>query len=153
VAHNGLQREFLLRHELAHVALGSRDDESPRWLVEGAAEYVSRTQYSAEQQRRMAAYVVSALGTSTPVLVNGAEFYDYPDLSYELAATACTYLAATRGRQSLWDLMDAFTAERPRLGQVEQLSAAQVDAVLLREIGLDNRRLARAAVAWATGAG
>jgi hypothetical protein len=151
VAHNGLRREFLLRHELAHVALGSRDDESPRWLVEGAAEYVSWTQYTAEQQRRMAAYVVAYVGTSTPVLVNGAEFYAYPDANYMLAATACTYLAATRGRQSLWDLMDAFTAERPRLGQAEQLSATQVDAVLLREIGLDNRGLARAAVAWATG--
>ena len=47
VAHNSLRREFLLRHELAHVALASRDDHSPRWLAEGAAEYVSRTQYPA----------------------------------------------------------------------------------------------------------
>jgi len=151
VAHNSLRREFLLRHELAHVALGSRDDASPRWLVEGAAEYVSRTEYTAEQQRRMAAYVVAYLDTSTAVLVNGAEFYAYPDLNYLLAATACTYLAATRGRQSLWDLMDAFAAERPRLGQAEPLSATQIDAVLLREIGLDNRGLALAAVAWAIG--
>jgi hypothetical protein len=151
VAHNSLQREFLLRHELAHVALGSRDDQSPRWLVEGAAEYVSRTDYTAEQQRRMAAYVATYLDTSTPVLVNGPEFYSSADVNYLLAATACTYLAATRGRQSLWDLMDAFTAERPRLGQVEELSATQVDAVLLREIGLDNRGLASAAVAWALG--
>lgn len=153
VAHNSLQREFLLRHELAHVALGSRDDESPRWLVEGAAEYVSRTEYTAEQQRRMAALVAAYLDTSTPVLVNGPEFYSGADLNYLLAATACTYLAATRGSQSLWDLMDAFTAERPRLGQVEALSAAQVDAVLLREIGLDNQGLALAAVAWALGGG
>ena len=151
VAHNSLQREFLLRHELTHVALGSRDDESPRWLVEGAAEYVSRTEYTAEQQRRMAAYVVAYLGTSTPVLVNGPEFYSSADTNYLLAATACTYLAATRGAQSLWDLMDAFTAERPRLGQVEQLSATQVDAVLLREIGLDSSELARDAVAWSIG--
>jgi hypothetical protein len=153
VAHNSLRREFLLRHELAHVALATRDDASPLWLVEGAAEYVSRTQYSAEQQRSVAAYVVAYLGTSIPALANGAEFYANPDINYELAATACAYLAATRGRQTLWDLMDAFAAERPRLGQAEPLSAAQADAVLRREIGLDNQGLTRAAVAWATGVG
>lgn len=149
-AHNSLKREFLLRHELAHVALGSRDDESPRWLVEGAAEYVSRTQYPDDQQRLMAAYVVTYLGTSTPVLADGADFYASPDLNYELAGTTCTYLAATRGPGALWDLMDAFTAERQRLGQADALSPTQVDAVLLREIGLDSRGLARAAVRWAT---
>ena len=153
VAHNGLQREHLLRHELAHVALATRDDESPRWLVEGSAEYVARSEYPVEQQRHMAAYVVAYLGTSTPALANGADFYADPDINYELAATVCTYLAATRGKQSLWDLMDAFTVERPRLGQVDPLSATQVDAALLREIGLDSRGLARAAVAWAAGSG
>lgn len=151
VAHNGSQREFLLRHELTHVALGSRDDESPRWLAEGAAEHVSWTQYPAEQQRLMAAYVTVYLDTSTPSLANGTEFYVNPHLNYQLAATVCTYLAATRGTQTLWDLMDAFAAERPRLGQTEPLSATQTDALLLREIGLDSRGLARAAVAWATG--
>lgn len=150
VAHNELQREFLLRHELAHVALARRDDQSPRWLAEGAAEYVSRSHYSAAQQRRMAAYVLSYLGSPVPVLANGTEFYADADASYGLAGAACTYLAATRGAQSLWALMDAFTAERRRLGQAAPLSATQVDAVLLREIGLDGRALARAAVAWAT---
>ncbi|QIK77071.1 hypothetical protein [Nocardioides piscis] len=151
VAHNGLQREFLLRHEVAHVALGTKDAASPTWLVEGAAEYVSRTHYSAEQRRRMAAYVVARLGTAVPALANGVDFYAVPELSYELAAAACTYLAATRGPESLWDLMDAFTAERPRLGQAGPLTAAQVDAVLRREIGLDNAGLARAAAVWAVG--
>ena len=149
VAHNSLQREFLLRHELAHVALGSRDDASPRWLTEGAAEYVSRTEYTADQQRLMAGYVARYLNTTDPVLVNGAEFYSNPDLNYQLAAAACTFLAATRGTQTLWDLMDAFSAERPRLGQAAPLSAEQIDAVLLREIGLDSRGLARTAIVWA----
>ena len=112
VAHNGLQREFLLRHELAHVALASRDDQSPRWLTEGAAEYVSRSHYSAAQQRRMAAYVLSFLDTSAPVLADGAEFYVDAEANYALAAAACTYLVATRGPQVLWRLMDAFTAEQ-----------------------------------------
>ncbi len=153
VAHNSLKREFLLRHELAHVALASRDDASPRWLAEGSAEYVSRTQYPARRQRLMSAYDVIPLLGSVPALANGTEFYADPDTHYALAAAACTYLAATRGSQSLWDLMDAYAAERARLGQAGPLSAAQVDAVLLREVGLDNPGLARAAVAWAIGRG
>ncbi len=151
MAHNGLQREFLLRHELTHVALASRDDQSPRWLTEGAAEYVSRSPYSAAQQRRMAAYVLSYLDTAAPVLADGAEFYVDAEANYALAAAVCTYLAATRGPQVLWDLMDAFTAERSQ--RAGDLSAAQVDAVLLREIGLDERGLVGAALTWAVTGG
>lgn len=150
VAHDGLQREFLLRHELTHIALADRDDHSPRWLVEGAAEYVSRSHYPAEQQRLMVAYVLAYLGDAAPVLADGMDFYAHPDASYGMAATVCTYLAATRGAQVLWDLMDAFTAQWRRAGQ---LTAAQVDAVLLREVGLDRRGLVRTAVSWAAAGG
>jgi hypothetical protein len=149
VAHDGLQREFLLRHELTHVALASRDDHSPRWLSEGAAEYVSRSQYPVEQQRLMAAYVLAYLGDPAPVLAEGLDFYARADASYGLAAAMCTYLVATRGAQVLWDLMDAFTAARLRAAQDGPLTTAQVDAVLLRRVGLDQQGLARAAVAWA----
>ena len=34
-------RDRLIRHELVHVALGSRDDRIPVWLSEGLAEYLS----------------------------------------------------------------------------------------------------------------
>lgn len=150
VAHNGLQREFLLRHELTHVALAGRDDQSPRWLTEGAAEYVSRSHYPVAQQRRMAAYVLSFLDTSAPVLADGVEFYADAEANYALAAAVCTYLVATRGPEVLWDLMDAFTAERfDRPRRAEALSAAQIDAVLVREIGLDERELIGAALTWA----
>lgn len=149
VAHNSLHREFLLRHELAHVALGSRDDASPRWLTEGAAEYVSRTQYSVAQQRRMASYAVEYFGLTAPFLVNGSGFYADPNLNYEVASIACTYLASTRGPETLWSLMDAFTADRDLM----PMSAAQIDAILQREIGLDSVGLARAAVAWAAAGG
>lgn len=149
VAHNSLHREFLLRHELAHVALGSRDDASPRWLTEGAAEYVSRTQYSVAQQRRMASYAVEYFGLKAPFLVNGSDFYADPNLNYEVASIACTYLASTRGPETLWSLMDAFTADRDLM----PMSAAQIDAILQREIGLDSIGLARAAVAWAAAGG
>ncbi|UUZ59999.1 hypothetical protein [Nocardioides sp. B-3] len=147
VVHNSLNREFLLPHELTHVALGSRDDASPRWLSEGAAEYVSRTQYSVEEQRRMAGFAADYLGITDPVPVNGTDFYANPNVSYETASIACTYLAVTRGEQTLWDLMDAFTTAG------RGLSAAQVDAIVQREIGLDTATLARDAVAWAAAAG
>lgn len=147
VVHNSLKREFLLPHELAHVALGTRDDASPRWLTEGAAEYVSRTAFSVEEQREMAGFAVDYLDITAPFLVNGSDFYANPNVNYETASAACTYLAATRGPETLWALMDAFTAAGPGL------SAAQVDAVLLREIGVDSAVLARAAITWANGRG
>lgn len=149
VVHNSLQREFLLPHELTHVALGSRDDASPRWLTEGAAEYVSRSEYSVEQQRRMAGFAMTYLGVTAPVLVNGSDFYANPNTNYEVAAAACTYLAVTRGEDVLWDLMDAFTAEADQM----PMSAAQIDAILEREIGLDSPTLARESVAWAAAVG
>ena len=38
---SGSGRGRLIRHELTHVALGSRADHVPTWLSEGLAEYVS----------------------------------------------------------------------------------------------------------------
>jgi hypothetical protein len=120
-------------------------------LVEGAAEQVSWTQYPAARQRQLAGYVAAYLAGTVPDLADGAELYARPDLGYALAATACPSLAATRGEPRLWELMDAFTAERARLGWSGAVTGAQADAVLVREIGLDSRELARRAVAWATG--
>lgn len=152
-AHNGLQREFLLRHELAHVALAARDDHSPQWLVEGAAGYVESSHYSFEQQRAMAAYSLSGVGSEVQPLANGGEFYANPELSYALAAAACTYLVQTRGPDVLWELMDAFAEEDRRQGPGSGMSAEAADAVLVRETGLDNAGLTVAALGWAAGAG
>jgi hypothetical protein len=153
VAHNGLQREFLLRHELAHVALGTRDDHSPQWLVEGAAGYVESSHYSPEQQRAIAAYSLSGVGSEVPSLANGGDFYARPEVSYALAAAACTYLVQTRGPDVLWELMDAFAEEDRRQGPGTGMSAESADAVLVRETGLDNAGLTVAALGWAAGVG
>ena len=138
VAHNSVKREFLLRHELAHVALGIRDDESPRWLVEGAAEYVSRTQYPEYQQRLMAAYVVRYLGTSVPVLANGMDFYASPDLNYELAATVCTYLAATRGQDDQRDDQADDGEKTDDLKRLHVVLSSEIDPATL---GLHRHRI------------
>lgn len=154
VAHNALSREFLLRHELTHVALGPRDDHSPRWLVEGAAGHVERSHYTSAQQRAMAAYVLSGLGAQVPALANGSDFYtNNPDVNYTIAAAACSYLVETRGPDVLWDLMDAFTEAARRAGPESGLSARAADELMVREIGLDNAGLTLAAFRWALDSG
>ena len=148
-AHNSTTREFLLPHEIAHIALAERDDSSPRWLVEGAAEYVARAGYSPEQQRRLAAGVFLAGGT--PQLANGPEFYATPGSSYELAGAACTYLAQTLGREVLWSLMDAYGVEMDRRGS-GGIPADVVDSILRAETGMDTSALTRRTLEWAAGA-
>ena len=46
-------RDRLIRHELVHVALGSRDDAIPVWLSEGLAEFLTgwMPKWHAAQQR------------------------------------------------------------------------------------------------------
>lgn len=148
-AHNSTTREFLLPHEIAHIALAERDDSSPRWLVEGTAEYVARAGYSPEQQRRLAAGVFLVGGT--PQLANGPEFYANATASYELAGAACTYLAQTRGREVLWSLMDAYAAEMARRDG-GPIPADVVDAILRGQTGMDTLALTRATLEWAAGA-
>ena len=132
VAHNGLQREFLLRHELAHVALASRDDSSPRWLTEGAAEYVSR-----QPLPRRAATAHGGLRPGVP-----RHPRTRPGQRRGLLRRRRRQLRAGRRRVHLprRDPRDADPvgpdgrlhrrAAPPRAGR--PLSAAQVDAVLLR---------------------
>lgn len=151
VAHNGLQREFLLRHELTHIALGVRDDQSPVWLVEGAAGYVERSALAPEQQRYLAAYSLAGLGSTVPALGNGSDFYRNAEVQYALAAAACSYLVSTRGPDVLWRLMDAFTEESGALGA--GMSAEAADDLLVREIGLDNAELTQAALRWVAAPG
>ena len=154
VAHNSLQREFLLRHELAHVALASRDDASPRWLAEGSAEYVSRT--PVPRRRSSGAWRPTTCPPSAPPhppWPTARSSTPTRDANYALAAAACTYLAATRGSAEPVGPDGCLRRRTRPAGQAGPLSAAQVDAVLLREVGLDNPGLARAAVAWAIGRG
>jgi len=138
-----IQRLFLLRHELTHVALGTKDDRSPEWLVEGAAEYVAGSTYSVDERRRGRA--VDLDDAADPQLRRGRDFYQVePTASYAIAGIVCDYLATTRGPQSLWDLMAAFRA-------VHAANAADDDAVLRRELGVDAEQLTADALAWLNG--
>jgi hypothetical protein len=139
------QREILFRHELVHVALSDRDDRSPTWLVEGAAEHVAVAAAYDEATRRRGLADVFAGGAPRD-LADGRDFYQrQPRLNYALAHLACDYLASTRGDEVLWNLMASFRRERAVL-------PGDVDALVRAELGLSTRELVAEALTWARSA-
>ncbi len=130
-------RVFLLSHELTHVALGEADDQSPQWLVEGAAVYVAgSTDPVADRRRRRAGDLGDA---QDPQLRDGRDFYQVdPSASYTVAGVVCDYLATTRGPEALWNLMAAFRNNK----------SAGTDLILERELGVDAEQLTADALRW-----
>ncbi len=139
-----LSRGEVFRHELAHVALGTADDRSPVWLVEGAAEYVARTTLPVDSRRQIAA--ARLFLTEERTLEPSGRFYTRdPALNYELASLVCDYLATTRGEDALWGLVRTFRTAR--------FSAwAETEGIVRRELGMSTRELSRQALAWARAA-
>ncbi|WP_374456382.1 hypothetical protein [Nocardioides sp.] len=140
---SGFERDLLFRHELAHVALGDRDDWSPAWLVEGTAEYVARAATYDVAQRKVEA-MGRLEGRPGLQLRMGQDFYTRGEtwLNYELAALVCDYLASTRGPEAVWSLMDAFDGR-------QFASLAEAEAFVRRQLGLTPAQLRTAALAWA----
>jgi hypothetical protein len=141
------QRGFLFRHELVHVALGELDDSSPRWLVEGSAEYVARAAELSEYQRRAVA-AANLAGRDPAKLARRSRFFytRSPADNYEMAALVCDYLATTRGRDTLWDLMRMLRDDE------DLVNMADVDVALTAELGVSQRELYTQALAWARAA-
>ena len=136
-------RTFILGHELTHVALGDRDDRSPGWLVEGAAEYMAVRPYDVATRR--ATWAEALAGAGSPELRLGRDFYQVdPAGSYASAGLVCDYLASVRGESAIWDLMVAFDRSRAA-------NEADVDRVLQREIGVDAAGVLDQALAWLNG--
>jgi hypothetical protein len=135
-----LSRSLVFRHELVHVALGTSDDRSPVWLVEGAAQYVARSTYPVEQRRLIAARQL--LGVEPRALEATRGFYERDQgVNYALAALVCDYVAATRGEDAIWDLVRTF-----------QGGAGGAEEVVSRELGASTYELSRQALAWARSA-
>ena len=127
----GPGRDRLVRHELTHVALGTRDDDVPVWLSEGLAEWVS-VGPRAPQDRRIPEAAVRAAETGAPELPNDADFNGADaQAHYGLAWWAVEYLADTYGDEEPWRLLDAM--DRP---------GADPDRVLLDRYGLTPHTLA-----------
>jgi hypothetical protein len=128
----GPGRDRLVRHELTHVALGTRDDDVPVWLSEGLAEWVS-VRPIPPQDRRIPEAAVRAAEQGDPDLPEDADFNDTDSQAhYGLAWWAVQYLVDTYGDQEPWHLLDAMA--RP---------GADPDRVLRDRYGLTTHALAR----------
>ncbi len=93
-----LERDRLVRHELAHVAIGEHDDHAPVWLSEGLAEYVSVRPLAPEDRRISDAAIAAAKGGLITELPDDATFNEGDSaLHYGVAWWACEYLATAFG--------------------------------------------------------
>ncbi len=126
----------IVRHELTHVALGTRADGVPPWLSEGIAEYVAALPVP-PAKRRIATVALRAAEAGTVELPAAASFNDAAQaLHYSVAWMACDYLAHRHGGSVLWRLLDAM-----RSAHVGRAGVGQ-DAVLRAVVGLDSTQLA-----------
>ncbi len=125
----------LVRHELAHVAVGTHDDAAPVWLREGVAEWLSMQAVPAPRWRVPARIVAEArdrrLTMPTDAAFNGAGAAAH----YALGWWVCEWIVRQRGEQTLWALLDGFA------GAAQDPSGET--AVLRRHLGLTVDQLAR----------
>jgi hypothetical protein len=128
----GRGRGRLIRHELTHVALGSRAAHVPTWLSEGLAEYVS-VRPMAPEDRGISGAALAAAEAGLSGLPSDRDF-DGPaaEAGYGIAWWACEYLASAYTESILWTLLEAMPERRP-------------DDVLQELLALDEAQLARRA--------
>ncbi len=132
VAGAGPGRGRLIRHELTHVALGSRADHVPTWLSEGLAEYVS-VRPMAPEDRAISGAALAAAEAGLSALPTDRDFGGPgSEAGYGIAWWACEYLASAYTESILWTLLEAMTEGRP-------------DDVLQDLVGMDETQLARRA--------
>ena len=99
----------LVRHELVHVALGDRDDDSPVWLSEGVAEWVS-AQALAPEERDVPERALAAADRGIREMPSDESFNDDDAaVHYALSWWVCEWLAQTYGPDAPWTVMEAFT--------------------------------------------
>lgn len=126
----------IVRHELAHVALGTRDDGVPTWLVEGIAEYLAaRPMAPADKRIANVAVARSADGATQLPPSDGFNGTDQ-SWNYSLAWMACDYVAATEGETRLWSLLEAMRDGGHGTTDRDQ------DEVLVGVLGYDGAALA-----------
>ena len=132
VAGAGPGRGRLIRHELTHVALGSRADHVPTWLSEGLAEYVSVRPMAPEDRAISGAALVAAEAGLSALPTDRDFGGPSSEGSYGIAWWACEYLASTYTESILWTLLEAMAEGRP-------------DDVLQELVAMDEAQLARRA--------
>lgn len=114
----GSERDRLVRHEIAHVAVGERDDAAPVWLSEGIAEYVS-VQAMAPQERRLTTSAVRAASAGLTGLPRDEDFNGADSaVNYALSWWAVESLVRSFGPDAPFALLDGAaqdTRSVPRL--------------------------------------
>ena len=134
----GRARDRLVRHELTHVAIGADDDRAPVWLSEGLAEYVSVQSLPPEKRTISEAAIEAARAGVTEMppddSFNDAGTPGRASANYGIAWFACEYLAASYGEVTLWQLLSVLNEPD-----------VDVDSILLSQVGMNVRTLARKA--------
>ena len=134
----GRPRDRLVRHELTHVAIGAGDDRAPVWLSEGLAEYVSVQPLPPERRTLSEAALEAARAGVTEMpaddAFNDAGTPGRASANYGIAWFACEYLAASFGEVTLWQLLSVLNDPD-----------ADVDSILMSQVGINQRTLARKA--------
>lgn len=142
----GRERDRLVRHELTHVAIGTRDDDAPVWLSEGLAEWVSVRPLAPEDRRLPDAALVAA-EDGTDDLPDDATFNDDDSQAhYGLSWWAVEYVAQAYGDDAPWQLLDAMdepgadpdTVLREQFGTTTHDLAVQADRQILALYGPTN---------------
>ncbi|WP_310527879.1 hypothetical protein [Nocardioides sp.] len=125
----------LIRHELAHVALGSHDDDVPTWLGEGIAEWVS-VQPMPEDQRLISQATIDAAAAGLDELPADLDYNDADQAAhYGISWWACEAIVDMYGAPMLWRLLDELAAT----------SQEDQDDVLQQTLQMGSGQLAREA--------
>lgn len=121
----------LIRHELTHVALGSRDDDVPTWLGEGLAEWVS-VQPLPEDRRLISQAAIDAAAAGLDELPPDLDYNDEDQAAhYGISWWACEAIVDMYGEPMLWRLLDDLAAvdesdQDDELQQTLQMGSAQL---------------------------
>jgi hypothetical protein len=101
----------VLRHEVAHVAIGTHDDLDPVWVVEGIAEYVAQL---GDSTKYIASSAVKAADQGIDQMPPDGTFH-FGDwgVNYGIAAWSMEWLAMRHGTQAPFRLVDALHAREP----------------------------------------
>ena len=131
----------ITRHELSHVAIGSRDDGAPTWVSEGVAEYLGAVEIP-QGKRIIATEALARAQADVQDMPISSDFNDSDqEWHYALSWMAVDYVAATFGESRMWELVDAMHNDGSGTRDTDQ------DRVLQQVLGFDSHELARRAAA------